>query len=86
MKLHESSFTSRDRLVLWTVWLRAMGVAPITGWRWRRLGWIKPLTLNRRLYLSEKEIRNFNKRAARGDFAKTRSLQANELPQTEDGR
>jgi len=33
-------------------WLEQMGVTAITGWRWRKKGWLKVTNICGRLYLS----------------------------------
>jgi len=57
-------------LVSWDSWLRELGRTSTTGWRWRRNGWITPLNICGRLYLTGEEIAKFTQRAAGGEFSR----------------
>jgi len=50
-------------------WLKDIDKTPVTGWRWRRLGWIQTVNICGRLYVSRDEIKRFEQRAAAGEFA-----------------
>jgi hypothetical protein len=45
-----------------------LGVTAITGWRWRKRGWITTITIAGRQYISEAKIAEFNRRAEAGEF------------------
>jgi hypothetical protein len=49
--------------------LRAVGVQPITGWRWRKAGILKTFQICGRQYVSREEVRRFNARAESGEFS-----------------
>lgn len=49
--------------------LRESGLSPATGWRYRRKGWLKTITIAGRHYISRESIAEFNTRAAAGEFA-----------------
>jgi predicted site-specific integrase-resolvase len=54
-------------------WLRQIGVSTATGWRFRERGWIKTLNVGGRLYVSAEQINQFQRRAAKGEFALRRT-------------
>jgi hypothetical protein len=64
LEQHASNLTALDR------WLKDIDRAPVTGWRWRKLGWIQTINICGRLYVSRDEIKRFEKRAAAGEFSK----------------
>lgn len=51
-------------------WLETIPVSSTTGWRWIKRGWITPINIAGRLYLTRAEIENFETRAANGEFAR----------------
>lgn len=51
-------------------WVISMGREPITAWRWQKKGWIKTVNIDGRIYISRKEIENFERRAEAGEFLK----------------
>jgi hypothetical protein len=53
-----------------TVFVRQMGIKPITAWRWRRAGKLRTINICGRLYVPAEEIANFNQRAGTGEFEK----------------
>jgi hypothetical protein len=53
-------------------WLASINRTPTTGWRWRKQGLIRALVINGRLYVSRKDIVDFERRAAAGEFARRR--------------
>jgi len=50
-------------------WLQEIGVSPVTGWRYRRRGWITPVNIAGRLFVAADEIARFTERAKQGEFA-----------------
>lgn len=51
-------------------WLDERGRSTVTGWRWVQKGWLlKPLNIAGQPYLSPENIRQFNQRAAAGEFS-----------------
>jgi len=50
--------------------LDELGVTSITGWRWRKRGWITTITIAGRQYISEESVVKFNRRAEAGEFEK----------------
>jgi hypothetical protein len=61
-------------LVAYDSWLSAIDRAPATGWRWRKAGLIKTITIYGRLYVSRRAIREFELRASRGEFSKSHKM------------
>jgi len=57
-------------IILFVLFLNSLGVTPPTGWRWRKLGWIKTLNIAGRVYVTRDEIRRFQERAVNGEFSK----------------
>lgn len=50
--------------------VRRAGVSPITGWRWRRNGWIETLNIAGRVYVTDVAIERFRRRAVAGEFSR----------------
>jgi hypothetical protein len=46
------------------------GLSAVTGWRYRRAGWLNTMNICGRHYLTRSEIARFNARAAAGEFAR----------------
>ena len=57
-------------LIALSVWLKQIGRSATTGWRWIRAGWLHPINIAGRPYLTATDISQFNDRAARGEFAR----------------
>lgn len=70
MKLNATERNTESRIIPWRRWLEGVGVSPVTGWRWRNNGWLHPLNINGKLYITAQEIANFERRAAAGEFEK----------------
>jgi hypothetical protein len=51
-------------------WLRDMGRSDTTGWRWCRAGWLHPINIAGRPYLTREDIQRFQTRATAGEFFK----------------
>jgi predicted site-specific integrase-resolvase len=54
-------------------WLQQIGVSPATGWRFRQRGWIHTTNIGGRLYVSDQQINQFQRRATQGEFALRRT-------------
>lgn len=52
-------------------WLKSLGVSKVTGWRWVKLGMVRPVSLCGRLYIAITEINRFWSRAQAGEFSTT---------------
>ena len=50
-------------------WLREIGVAASTAWRWRRDGLLKTVNIYGRIYVTRKAREEFVARAESGEFA-----------------
>jgi hypothetical protein len=50
--------------------LSQMGISPVTGWRFRKRGWLWTINLAGRHYVPYEAILEFNHRAARGEFSR----------------
>ena len=49
---------------------REVGVHSSTIWRWIQRGWIgKPINISGRLFFTTRQVKDFEKKALRGDFA-----------------
>jgi hypothetical protein len=70
-KQGEISGIPASPIILFGLFLDSLGVTPPTGWRWRKLGWIKTLNIAGRVYVSRDEIVRFQERATSGEFSKT---------------
>ena len=71
---------NKPEIIAFDYWLSLLGRSKVTGWRWRRDGWIKTINIAGRLYIQRDEIDRFNARAARGEFAKELTVPTRELP------
>ncbi len=70
----DSNSKARGGLRVWSQWLQDIGIAPVTGWRWRRRGWITTVNLAGRQYVSAEAIAEFERRADAGEFAKVPAI------------
>jgi hypothetical protein len=68
---NEISGAPASPIILFALFLDSLGVTPPTGWRWRKLGWIRTLNIAGRVYISRDEIDRFQQRAASGEFRRT---------------
>jgi len=62
--------TVRPALRSWDSWLKEIGRTHTTGWRWRKAGWIQPVNISGRLYVSDEAITSFIRRASSGGFSR----------------
>lgn len=46
-----------------------MGISLVTGWRWRKKGWLKTLRIANHIYLERSEADRFLKRVREGEMA-----------------
>ena len=68
MQLHNIENTSAG-LVAVPKFIKALGIAPSTLWRWRKRGWIAdPIDIAGRKYLTTEAIAEFRRRAENGEF------------------
>lgn len=51
-----------------------MQISDVTGWRWRRRGWIITQNISGRCYVELAEIERFLARVKNGDFAKVATV------------
>jgi len=65
MKLEEV-----PELISLAAWLRQIGRSDTTGWRWVKAGWLHPVNIAGRPYLTGADIQQFQQRAERGEFAR----------------
>lgn len=61
---------STPPLIAYRSWISEIGVSSTTGWRWIKNGWIHPINIAGRLYVTGEEIENFRLRANAGEFAR----------------
>jgi len=78
--MHETCMTtdSAPPVALGT-FLDRMGVAPITGWRWRKKGWLKTINIGGRQYVTAEDAAEFSRRAAAGEFAQEHKVPTKEV-------
>lgn len=57
------------KLVAMCVWLREIGRCRSWGWKAVKRGWLHPIDIAGRPYLTEEDICRFHGRAATGEFA-----------------
>lgn len=50
--------------------IQRMGVTDTTAWRWRKRDWLKTTNILGRQYVMPHAVREFNRRAEAGEFAK----------------
>jgi len=77
--MQEHNVTRQQGLQSLSNWLESLGVTSVTGWRWRRKGWITTVNIAGRQYISAEAINAFQQRAAAGEFAKTRVVPKRQL-------
>lgn len=75
MKLSVTERTGESGLIPLRRWLTELGVSKVTAWRWRKRGYIRLISIAGRNYIARSEIRNFEDRAAAGEFRKVASIQ-----------
>ncbi len=46
------------------------GLSHVTCWRYRRKGWLRTLNIAGKVFLTRSAVREFNERAANGEFAR----------------
>lgn len=68
--VNEILLSGQSGLRAWSKWLQAVGIDPITGWRWRQRGWVETQNIAGRLYVTDAAIAKFQQRVAAGEFAK----------------
>jgi Tfp pilus assembly protein FimT len=59
-----------SNLIRFDRWLQSIDKTAATGWRWRQRGWIVTVNISGRVYVSRREIKRFEERAASGEFSK----------------
>ena len=68
--------TPRPALRSLDSWMREIGRTPTTVWRWRKAGWIQPVNICGRLYLTDDAINAFVSRAQAGEFSQVHKVPA----------
>jgi hypothetical protein len=66
----ETQSNAEPSLRTYRQFLRDAGVSSTTGWRWQKKGWIRPVNIAGRLYVTAEMIAEFRARATSGEFAK----------------
>ena len=51
-------------------WWQGTGNSSVTGWRYRKFGWIKTVNIAGVPYVTDEEIKRFLRRAEAGEFSK----------------
>lgn len=72
MKLNalSCSISTNAPLIALRVWTRQLGISDVTAWRWSKAGYIHPLNIAGKLYLSADDLAQFEARAKAGEFSK----------------
>jgi hypothetical protein len=73
--------TNRPDLVAFDRWLNSIGRSPVTGWRWRKKGWVETVNISGRTYVQRSAIDKFLARVQRGEFAKVATVPGREVAQ-----
>ncbi len=55
-------------LIPFSRYLERLEVSAVTGWRWRKRGWISTAKVGGRIFVTRDEIRRFEERVAAGAF------------------
>jgi hypothetical protein len=55
-------------LVALRKWRESIGVSSTTTWRWITAGWLHPIRIANKLYLTRIDIQQFTRRASSGEF------------------
>jgi hypothetical protein len=64
-------------LVSFDLWIKQLGKARTTGWRWRRDGIVSTLNVFGKIYIQRSEIERFERRALAGEFSMAFGVAAN---------
>lgn len=59
----------QPRIKSYPDFLRELGRSRVTGWRWARRGWLHPIRIAGKLFITDDEIQRFIERAERGELA-----------------
>ncbi len=62
---------STEAIVSYDRFLEDNLISAVTGWRYRKRGWLNCINIAGRWYIERAEIERFLERARAGDFAKT---------------
>jgi len=90
VKPNDVSNKASAGVTAFSAWLKQVGRSDTTGWRWVRDGWLTPLNISGKLYLTAQDIAQFEARARNGEFRKApagaarRSAEARAARQTAD--
>jgi hypothetical protein len=61
---------SEPTMIALRVWIRSLGISATTAWRWQKRGWISPVNICGKLYLTAADRQRFEARAAGGEFCR----------------
>lgn len=75
--------SSATGIVSLKAYIKQAGISTITGWRWRKKGWLKTVNIAGREYIRAEDIADFERRAAAGEFSRDLSGAAK---QSRDGK
>lgn len=62
--------SSTAGIVSLKAYIQRAGISTITGWRWRKKGWLKTVNIAGREYIRSEDIAEFERRAAAGEFSR----------------
>lgn len=72
-KTTETQSSAAPGIIALSAWLKGLGRSDTTGWRWAQAGFIHPINICGRPYLTAEDIAQFQARAKAGEFAKANS-------------
>ncbi len=61
---------SRSGWIPLNEWLDGMGLSAVSGWRWRKRGWLRTIRVGSRHFITPEALAEFQRRAAAGEFQK----------------
>lgn len=70
MKSQNTQQTPTEALIPFDRFLLENQICRVTGWRYRKAGWISAINISGRWYVRRTEIQRFIERAESGEFSK----------------
>lgn len=62
------SSVDTSNLIKFSDFTRSRNASTVTGWRWRKKGWIKTVKIKGMLFVHKDDVAAFNTRSLNGDF------------------
>lgn len=64
-----NDFSLLGSMIALKTWGDQIPVSDVTLWRWRKKGWLNPVNICGKLYLTRADIEEFQRRAIAGEFS-----------------